>query len=216
MVRSGVVGVLVRSIAVVTAALSLAAVGTPPASGAAAAAPAFECWWTEPFSSLVGSSAGVVWQQSMGEGNPERLRSASVRVVSGSIKVQGTRADGSRFAATVRHSKGSDGMSDYVTDWSGTIDGRPDGGACVRHRDGSTPRVVVHVATDDVLNIRSGPRVGAAVIATAYPGGFVFRRPGAARGAWVPVSVRRFPAGGTGRVTLRYGWANSRYLAAYP
>src|SRR5262245_44594868 len=63
---------------------------------------------------------------------------------------------------------------------------------------------VVGVASDDVLNIRSGPSAGYRVVAEIPPSGRGLRLSGPCRG-WCPVSY-------TGAI----GWVHARYLALEP
>lgn len=61
---------------------------------------------------------------------------------------------------------------------------------------------VVHVADDDVLNVRSGPGTGYAVVGSLPPGEGCIVKTGKRRGRWVHVEY-----------ALGKGWVHSYYLA---
>lgn len=71
-------------------------------------------------------------------------------------------------------------------------------------REGTSTYRVVHVAPDDVLNIRAGPSVGYQVVGMIPPGGRGVRLVGHCR-EWCPVNYN----GAT-------GWVNGIYLAPEP
>ena len=117
-------------------------------------------------------------------------------------RIVGTRPDATRFAATIRKATGSDGMSEFTTDYAGVIDGRPDSGACTKHHDGWSAAQVTGVADDDVLNVRASGGSTARVVATANPNAIVFRSTSVVNG-WTRVSVAVFPSSGAGRIRGR-------------
>lgn len=174
----------------------------------------FSCSWTEPFDTMEITNGQVSY--SFSGDKPETMLDPVITTAGSKVRVQGTLA-GKPFAVLITSVSFTDSEPEAAVPYSVSIiggEGSVNGGkgGCIRFGDGTTPRTVVGVASDDVLNIRSQAKAKAPVLDTAYNGERVWVYPATLKGGWIKVSS--FRDGTTkSKGALLLGWVNAKYLS---
>jgi uncharacterized membrane protein len=174
----------------------------------------FSCSWTEPFDSMEIANGQVSYSFS-GDKSETMLNPALTRTGS-KVRVQGSLV-GKPFAALITNISFTDSEPEAAVPYSVSIiggEGSVNGGkgGCIRYGDGTTPRTVVGVAVDDILNIRSQAKSTAPVLDTASNGEHVWVYPLTLKGGWIKVSAYR---DGTAKSkgTVISGWVKEKFLS---
>jgi hypothetical protein len=184
------------------------------ASGTTANQLSFSCSWTEPFDSME-ISQGRVGYSFSGEKTEtlqatRLIRSGSKLTVKGSLAGKAFQAVITKVAFTESEPEAEVSYSVSIVGGEGSVN-RGKGG-CVRYGDGTTPRTVVGVATDDVLNIRSQAKSSASILSTAYNGNHLWVYPASVQGSWIKVSYFR-EGTTTSKGAVFAGWVNAKFLS---
>jgi uncharacterized membrane protein len=180
----------------------------------AAARPSFSCVFTEPFIGIDSYPGGLSYD------TPEAVIAATPTTftVSGeTVTLGGNLLDGTSFTLTIRREPGSDGMSDDIYPYAGklsgtTVNGELNGG-CRKMPDGTSPRRVIKVAQDDVLNVRDKPNVKGKVVNQIAPGGVVWAYPEELVNGWARVAALwRSKSAPYAPPEIADGWVNAKFL----
>jgi uncharacterized membrane protein len=174
----------------------------------------FSCNWTEPFDSMEIAN-GLVSYSFSGD-KPEILLNPALTRIGTKVRVQGTLV-GKPFAVLITNISFTDSEPEAAVPYSVSIiggEGSVNGGkgGCIRYGDGTTPRTVIGVATDDVLNIRSQAKATAPILDTASNGERIWVYPNTLRGSWMKVSTFR-DGTTTSKGTVLSGWINAKFLS---
>ncbi len=174
--------------------------------------PSFSCWWTEPFAAFRLSPSGAVFDTfDSPDGGGDPLEEVTVVQAGSGVNVTGY-SNGELVSVQIRKEAGSDGMSDHTTAYSGTWGGQWEG-ACVKHGSGSIPRNVIGIAENDELNVRSAPSARAKKIASIPFSGSAWVYPQTNTRGWLKVSAAVYPEAESGRIVVRNGWVNAKFVA---
>ena len=153
---------------------------------------------------------------SFGGEKAEQMLKPSITRTGNNVSVKGTLA-GKVFAVAITKVAFTESEPESAVPYSISIiggEGSVNGGkgGCVRYGDGTVPRVVVGVAVDDVLNIRSQAKASASILSTAYNGEHVWVYPSTVKGGWIKVS--HFRQGTTAvKGAVIDGWVNAKFLS---
>ena len=192
-----------------SAAISIVSLSAAQAS----AIPSYSCVFTGPFAGVDSFPGGLRYV------TPEKVESlaATTFTISGAATVLGgTLASGKDFSVKIIKQAASDGMSELIRPYAGTLSGTAVSltvqGACLKFPDGTTPRPVKKVAANDKLNVRTKPNSKAKIVNRVGPQGFVWAFPESAVKGWVRVATAVYPRGESGTITVTTGWVNAKFL----
>lgn len=172
------------------------------------------CSWTEPFDSMEISQGQITY--SFSGDKAEQMQTPRLVRLGSKITVKGTLAS-KAFQAVITKVSFSDSEPEMAVPYSVSIrggEGSVNGGkgGCVRYGDGTTPRTVIGVATDDVLNIRSQATTSASVLDKVSNGDRIWVYPATVKGSWRKVS--HFRQGTTkSKGAVIDGWVNAKFLS---
>lgn len=190
--------------------LGMALLATP---ASATALPSYSCVFTEPFISVDVYPGGIRYATPEGA---SVIADVNFTMPSGVTKLGGMLPSGKAFVLDITKGSASDGMSDMMRPFTGKLSGpavsRVVQGACLKFPDGTTPRPVKGVSSNDVLNVRTKPTVRSAIVNRLNSRGFVWAFPDNMVGNWARVATAKMPAGESGNVTVVTGWVNARFL----
>ena len=188
--------------------LMLAAV---PGTANATAYPSLSCAFTEPFINF------SVWPGAASLNTPESTTLATSLSLSGTElePVIAATIAGTPVRLEIENVPGGDGMSDFESPLTGHLRGRSGGaqsGACVRFPDGTAPRPVIGVGSTDQLMVRVSGSARARTVGSIHSRGRFWAFPEPMVRGWARGAFEEVPAGESGRITVRIGWVNARFL----
>jgi uncharacterized membrane protein len=179
----------------------------------ASAMPSYSCTFTEPFITLESYPGGARFNTPDAQGT---VLSPSLDASGAVTQISGIMPDGKTFILRITKEVSGDGMSDMMRPYKGVVTGSyvsaPLRGACLRFPDGTSPRPVKGVLSDDVLNVRSRPTARAKIVGGVASGGTLWAFPEDLVRGWARVAAPAFPKGGAGMVGIVQGWANAKFL----
>ncbi len=180
----------------------------------ASSVPSFACRFTEPFISIDTYGGGARVQTPDGtikasETAPQNSNDTALIFI--------TLPDQRKYELTITNTSGSDGMSDFNFPFAGALKMSGDSanaqtGGCIKYPDGTTPRKVANIGTDDALNVRTGAGIKNPIVTKLRFGNDVWVFPENTVGRWARVAVAQYPANETGPIAIVEGWVNTRFL----
>ena len=203
--------VIVMLLRLIILSTAMSVVGLSAAQ--ASAIPSYSCVFTEPFVSVDSFPGGLRY---VTPEKVETLAATTFTIFGPATVLGGTLASGKGFSVKIIKQAASDGMSELMRPYAGTLSGTAVSltvhGACLKFPDGTTPRPVKKVAANDKLNVRSKPNAKAKIINRVGPQGFVWAFPESAAKGWVRVATAVYPRGDSGTITISTGWVNAKFL----
>ena len=179
----------------------------------ASAIPSYSCVFTEPFAGVDSFPGGLRY---VTPDKAETLAATTFTISGPATVLGGTLTSGKSFTVKIVEQAASDGMSDLMRPYAGTLSGTAVSqtvqGACLKFPDGTTPRPVKKVAAKDKLNVRTKPNAKAKIVNRVGPQAFVWAFPESAVKGWVRVASAVYPRGDSGTITVTTGWVNAKYL----
>jgi uncharacterized membrane protein len=175
--------------------------------------PGYSCQFTEPFISIDAFLGGLMYE------TPDKstpVPKPTIKATAKATTIAGTLRKGQAFNLTIVQKPGSDGMSDYIRPFTGTLSGSAVGGkltgACLKFPPASVPLKVVGVVANDTLNVRAAPNPKAPVVTKVKPNSKVWAFTQKLENGWARVAVANYPKGENGLVTVVGGWVNAKFV----